>query len=283
MGFAPENNFNLDDPSLISVLDELPYWSAPFGIKLLEKVVPKKNMAMLDIGFGTGFPLTELAGRLGKTCRIYGIDPWKAAVDRVMEKIRIYAASNIELLIGTAENIPLPDNCLDLIVSNNGLNNVDSLDLVLSECARTLKKNGRLVFTMNTEGTMLEFYDVMEVLMKKHNLPDAVEAMKRHIYEKRKPLEEVLKLLQKHGFVQVSVDHDRFSYTFADGTTMFKHFLIRLAFLDSWKKLIPDEMQQMIFSEIESRINRIADKDGFFRLSVPFVVIDARKNRTSSM
>jgi SAM-dependent methyltransferase len=179
--------------------------------------------------------------------------------------------------------LPLPDRSIDLVVSNNGLNNVPDMDLTLAECARVLIPGGQLAFTMNLDGTMMEFYEVMEDVLNGYHLPESVEAMKKHIHDKRKPLEEVLALIQKHGFLEVSVDHDRFSYTFADGTTMFKHFLIRLAFLDSWKKLVTDERQQMIFSEIEDRINRIADKDGFFKLSVPFVVIDVRKNRTSSM
>jgi len=282
-----EYNFNLDDPELVRVLDELPLWSAPFGIKLLEKIIPKKNITVLDIGFGTGFPLVELAMRLGDTCKIYGIDPWDAAAGRAREKIRVLGIQNCELLpIAEARYftpLPLPDRSIDLVVSNNGLNNVPDMDLTLAECARVLIPGGQLAFTMNLDGTMMEFYEVMEDVLNGYHLPESVEAMKKHIHDKRKPLEEVLALIQKHGFLEVSVDHDRFSYTFADGTAMFKHFLIRLAFLDSWKKLVTDERQQMIFSEIEDRINRIADKEGFFRLSVPFVVIDVRKNRTSSV
>ena len=67
---------SINNPEVVSALDELSLWSAPFGLKLLDSVLYKKNMNVLDIGFGTGFPLTELAMRLGKTSRIYGVDPW---------------------------------------------------------------------------------------------------------------------------------------------------------------------------------------------------------------
>ena len=44
-------------------------------------------MTVLDVGFGTGFPLLELAQRLGKSATIYGIDPWEAAHERTHLKM----------------------------------------------------------------------------------------------------------------------------------------------------------------------------------------------------
>src|SRR5690554_8233292 len=67
---------------LVEVYDELPLWAAPFGLKLLEGIKYKKGIKAVDIGFGAGFPLTEIAMRLGKDSIIYGIDPWEAGVDR---------------------------------------------------------------------------------------------------------------------------------------------------------------------------------------------------------
>jgi arsenite methyltransferase len=163
-----------DDTSIVSLLDELPFWSAPFGIKLLEKIIPWKNMTVLDIGYGTGFPLVELAMRLGDTCKVYGIDPWQTATERTKEKIRLYGINNIELLtpVSAQKNIApqLGDNSIDLVVSNNGLNNVADMDRALGECARILKPGGRLLFTMNLEDTMMEFYDVMREVLSEHKL-----------------------------------------------------------------------------------------------------------------
>ncbi len=272
-----QTGFNLNDPALVSVLDELPFWSAPFGIKLLEKIIPQKNIRVIDIGYGTGFPLIELAMRLGDTCKVYGIDPWQAAADRAREKIRMFGINNIELLAATAENIPLPDHSIDLVVSNNGLNNVPDLSRVLGECVRVLKPGGRLLFTMNLEDTMMEFYDVMREVLSEYKLFSCMEVMQQHIYQKRKPMDEVVMLLLNHNFAVNDIEHDRFSYTFADGTTMFRHFFIRLAFLDAWLENVPTDRQEEIFNEIEQRINRIADKEGYFRLSVPFAVIEGIK------
>lgn len=76
------NAFDLNSYKHVELIDELPFWSAPFGIKLLDSIMLKKNMTALDIGFGLGFPLTEIAMRLGKSSKIYGIDPWHTAIKR---------------------------------------------------------------------------------------------------------------------------------------------------------------------------------------------------------
>jgi hypothetical protein len=101
--------------------------------------------------------------------------------------------------------------------------------------------------------------------------------MQRHIYLKRKPLEEIQSMLTGNEFTDISIEHDHFTYTFADGTTMFNHFFIRLAFLGPWLEIVPPGKQEKIFNEIELKINQIAGTEGCFRLTIPFAVIDARK------
>src|SRR4030042_7101490 len=90
--------FNLDDKETVSIIDELPLWSAPFGFKLLDMIKLRKNITALDIGFGLGFPLLEVAQRLGNSSKVYGIDPWKAAIERAQRKINILGLTNIELI-----------------------------------------------------------------------------------------------------------------------------------------------------------------------------------------
>jgi hypothetical protein len=81
------SNFNLNE--LIDVFDELSFWSAPFGLKLLENINYKQNITALDIGFGAGFPLTEIAMRLGNSSTVYGIDPWKETFKELIRKFII--------------------------------------------------------------------------------------------------------------------------------------------------------------------------------------------------
>ena len=64
-----------DTPAFVETFDEVPLWSASFGLLLLKHLELKPNLTVIDIGSGAGFPLMELAGRLGKSCTLYGLDP----------------------------------------------------------------------------------------------------------------------------------------------------------------------------------------------------------------
>lgn len=269
--------FDFNSDELIELFDELPFWAAPFGLKLLENVRMRKNSTVLDIGFGAGFPLTELAMRFGKSSKVYGIDPWEAAIKRAEKKIAFYGIDNVEIIRGVAENIPLGDRSVDLITSNNGLNNVSDLNKTLSECSRIMKSGGQFIQTMNLSETMIEFYDIMEEVLKEYGMQTEIDAMWNHIYRMRKPLEELVSLVEQNGFSVKKVIKDQFNYTFADGSTVLQYYFIRLAFLDSWKNIVSEDKQAEIFEIIENKMNKIAEDQGFFKLSIPFAVIDSEK------
>lgn len=282
MGDYLKTNYDLNDVELISVIDELPLWSAPFGLRLLENIKYKKNITALDIGSGFGFPLLEVAMRLGNSCKVYGIDPWEAAVERIKTKIKLCGISNVEIITGVAENIPLPDNSVDLIFSNNGLNNVNDLKAVLNECSRVSKNGSQLVFTFNTDKTMIEFYSVLEDVLREKDMHEEIEMMKQHIYKKRRPAEDFIKLLTNRGYKVNDLAKHEFEYSFADGSAMFNHFLITLAFIGSWKEIVPEERQKEIFAVVEKRLNEIAENEGVFKLSVPYIIMNCEKIRNNN-
>jgi ubiquinone/menaquinone biosynthesis C-methylase UbiE len=274
-----KTNYDLNARETVTVIDELPLWSAPFGLRLLEKIKYCQNITALDIGSGLGFPLLEIAMRLGNSCKLYGIDPWEAALERIKTKIKVYGINNVELINGVAENIPLPDNSVDLIISNNGLNNVKDIKSVLNECCRISRIGSQLIFTYNTDKTMVEFYGVLEEHLIEKNMTSEISLMKEHIYKKRKPVEEFVQLLNDNGFGINEISHDKFTYSFVGGTAMFNHFLIKLAFIDSWKVLIPEDIQNEFFEEIVKRLNQFALNNGFLKLAIPFAIIDCEKTK----
>lgn len=269
--------FNLNDKKTVSVVDELPLWSAPFGLKLLDSIKLRPNMNALDIGFGLGFPLLEIAQRLGDSSKVYGIDPWKAGIERVKSKIGILGINNVELIDGVAENTPLPDSSIDLIVSNNGINNVQNLNHVLSECKRIAKKSAQFIATVNLDATMLEFYKELEAVLIENKMTESIDKLKHHIYEKRKPLDELINLFEENSFKVMNVIKDSFSYRYLNASAMFNHSFIRLAFLDSWIDLVPSEKVDFIFNKVEEKLNKKAIERGEFILTVPFVLIDSIK------
>lgn len=270
-------SFDLNSDKLVNLIDDIPFWSAPFGLKLLDKIDYKKNITVLDIGSGTGFPLTEIAMRLGNSCKVYGIDPWATAIKRIQEKIDFYEIRNVEMVNGFAENIPLKNNSINLITSNNGLNNVVNMEKALNECSRLIKKDGQFIQTFNLNNSMFEFYSIMEMVLVDLGMDNEVALIEKQIYEKRKPLEEYLSLLEKYDFQIESVEKDQFDYKFIDGTAMLNHHFIRLAFLDGWKSIVPENRQMEFFTHVEEMMNAQAGNNGFFKMSIPYVTINCYK------
>ena len=269
------NDFDLNE--FVNVYDECSIWSAPFGLKLLDYIDYKPNISALDIGFGTGFPLTEIAMRLGESSKVYGIDPWTNVILRANKKIEYYRITNIKIFEGVAESIPLKDNSVDLIISNNGINNVSDINQVISECSRIIKSGGQFVQTMNLDKSMFEFYGQLEKVLSDLSMSTEIELMRQHIYEKRRPLDEMISMIQNHGFIIKDLEHDQFNYKFSNGTAMLNHYFIRLAFMDSWIKILPKNKLEQIFDTIEMRLNDKAKMLGGIKLSIPFVLINAIK------
>jgi len=268
---------NPDDEKLVSAIDELPLWSAPFGLKLLQTITMRSNCTILDIGCGTGFPLVELAQRFGKDSHVYGIDPWEKALERVHLKLRAYNIPNATVQAGVAEKLPFPDSFFDLIVSNNGLNNVRDLEKSIAECARVCKSGGEFAQVYNLSGSMIEFYDVFEEILTQENLKDSVIKMKEHIYQKRRPVEEVVELLRGNNFTDIRVNEDVFYLRYATGSAMLNHSFISHWFLPSWKELVPEDMLEKIFTLVEEKLNSIAKEKGELKLTIPFALIDCKK------
>jgi arsenite methyltransferase len=269
------NDFDLTE--YVNVSDECSIWSAPFGLKLLDYIDYKQNISAIDIGFGTGFPLTEIALRLGESSTVYGIDPWTDAIKRANKKIEYYRLTNIKIFEGIAESIPLKDKSLDLIVSNNGINNVSDINQAISECSRIIKSGGQFVQTMNLDKSMFEFYGQLEKVLSELGMNPEIELMRQHIYQKRRPIDEIVSIIQSHGFIIKDLEHDQFNYKFSNGSAMLNHYFIRLAFMDSWIKILPKKKLEQIFDTIEMRLNDQAKMLGSMKLSIPFVLINAIK------
>lgn len=257
------------------VADEAPIWSATPGLKLLDFIDYKTNITVVDIGSGTGFPLTEIALRLGEGSFVYGIDPWKEAIQRVNKKLEYYDLRNVQMIEGIAESIPLEADTVDLITSNNGMNNVGDMETSLSECARIIKRGGQFVQTMNTDQTMMEFYGPLSQVLSELKMGQEMEMMREHISQKRPPVDRTVEMIKKHGFEIRNLEHDQFCYRFASGTAMFNHYFIRLAFMDSWIKLLPADRTEEVFDIIENRLNKQSREAGGLTLSVPYVLINA--------
>src|SRR5579872_1474014 len=98
---------------------------------------------VLDLGSGGGIDVLLSAKRLGPAGKAYGLDMTDEMLALANENKRKAGAENVEFLRGEIEHIPLPDNSVDVIISNCVINLSADKDSVLREAFRVLKPGGR--------------------------------------------------------------------------------------------------------------------------------------------
>jgi arsenite methyltransferase len=103
----------------------------------------KPGQVVLDLGSGGGIDVLLSAKRVGPTGKAYGVDMTDEMLALARENQRKAGATNVEFLKGTIENIPLPDNSVDVVISNCVINLSSDKDAVLREAFRVLKPGGR--------------------------------------------------------------------------------------------------------------------------------------------
>ncbi|MFZ7115913.1 MAG: class I SAM-dependent methyltransferase [Bacteroidota bacterium] len=270
-------NYKFQDSSeFVNTFDELPLWSAPFGLLLLKHLELKPNLKVIDIGSGAGFPLLELAARLGNSCKLYGIDPWHNANNRAKEKIHNYGLTNVEIIESSAEQIPFDDGTIDLIVSNLGINNFSNPKQVFKECHRVLKPDGKLSLTTNLFGHWKEFYNIFYSTLEELKLHKYISNLKAE-EEHRGTIESVSDLFTANGFAIDKVVSESFEMKFMDGTAFLNHHFIKLGWLEGWMKLFPESLLEDIFGALEKNLNVLSKKSGHLILNVPVAYFGAIK------
>ncbi len=103
----------------------------------------KPGEIVLDLGSGGGLDVLLSAKRVGPAGKAYGLDMTDEMLALARENQRKAGVENVEFLKGEIESIPLPDNSVDVIISNCVINLSADKDRVLGEAFRVLKPGGR--------------------------------------------------------------------------------------------------------------------------------------------
>ncbi len=103
----------------------------------------REGETVLDLGSGGGIDVLLSARRVGPTGKAYGLDMTDDMLALARENQRQAGATNVEFLKGEMENIPLPDNSVDVVISNCVINLSADKSRVLREAFRVLRPGGR--------------------------------------------------------------------------------------------------------------------------------------------
>ncbi|HKY22217.1 MAG TPA: arsenite methyltransferase [Vicinamibacterales bacterium] len=103
----------------------------------------QQGQTVLDLGSGGGIDVLLSARRVGPTGKVYGLDMTDEMLDLARTNQRTAGADNVEFLKGDIQDIPLPDNSVDVVISNCVINLAPDKEKALEEAFRVLKPGGR--------------------------------------------------------------------------------------------------------------------------------------------
>jgi len=104
----------------------------------------KEGNIVLDLGSGAGFDAFLAAKKVGEKGKVIGVDMTPEMIKKARANAIKYKYNNVEFKLGDIEELPIKDNCIDIIISNCVINLAPDKDKVFSESYRVLKKGGKM-------------------------------------------------------------------------------------------------------------------------------------------
>ncbi len=162
--------------------------------------VPSSGEVCVDLGSGRGTDVLRMAEAVGPSGFVYGIDIADGMLDTARNTALKLGYNNVSFIKSQLENIPLPDNWVDLVISNCTINHAYNKQTVWNEIYRILKPGGRFVVS--------DIYSLQDVPEIYRTNPEAIAecwagAVRKDLY---------LKTVVKAGFKTFRIIEESQSY-----------------------------------------------------------------------
>ena len=153
----------------------------------------KEGQTVLDLGSGAGNDVFVARSLVGERGKVIGIDMTEAMVEKAKRNAQALGHTNVEFLLGEIEDMPLPSESVDVVISNCVLNLVPNKTKAFAEIMRVLRKGGH--------------FSVSDMVLNR-DLPDELkEAAELYAgcVAGAVPKEEYLQIIKDKGFENVEV------------------------------------------------------------------------------
>lgn len=161
---------------------------------------PQPGEICIDLGSGRGNDCIRLAEKVGPSGLVYGIDISDGMIEKAKSNVAEKGLLNIEFKKSPIEIIPLPDNSVNLVISNCTINHANDKIAVWKEIFRVLDQNGRFVVS--------DIYSLEPVPSEYSNDPEAVAECWAGAITR----DEYLSILSRVGFTHVEVFEESAPY-----------------------------------------------------------------------
>ncbi len=162
---------------------------------------PETGEVCVDLGSGRGTDVLRMAESVGETGFVYGIDISDGMLEKARKNAEKFGATNVSFIRCELENLELPDQTADLVISNCTLNHAADKQTVWNEIFRILKKGGRFVIS--------DIYSTSPIADEYRNNPAAVA----ECWAGSVTRPEYMQQLEKAGFASVEIIEESAPYS----------------------------------------------------------------------
>ncbi len=154
----------------------------------------KEGEVVLDLGAGGGFDAFLAARKVGSNGKVYGVDMTPEMLSKARANAVKSGYHNVEFLLGEIEHLPLPNNTVDVIISNCVINLSTNKRAVFNEAFRVLKEGGRIAISDMVANKPLPAEMVKNEELYCNCISGAIT------------IDELKKILSKSGFVNIAIE-----------------------------------------------------------------------------